>query len=312
MPGLDAPPGRASCWRPVHPDLPPIGTLIRAAHGAAAGIRALRAQGFESWQIAWSLKRDVIPPLAPVAEEVRAVLDGTVVSALGIYGNPLRDNALGEESRRALREAMHSARLFGTDVIGCFAGRVPGASVEDSLPRFREVWSELAREAADCGVRVAFENCLQGGTWQSGDWNLAHNPDAWERMFDAVPAPCLGLEWEPAHQMCQLIEPLPQLAVWAPRIFHVHGKDANIHRHVIEQHGVFGCERYAWHRMPGFGDTDWREILRALRAAGYAGSVDIEGYHDPVFKEDREIEGQVKALHYLKACRAEVNAGGGG
>lgn len=284
---------------------PRLGTVIRAASGAAASIRALLPHGFESWQLAFALKRDVIPPLEPLAEEVRAILGGTVVSAIGIYGNPLRDDALGAESRRALREAMHTARHFGTNVIGCFTGRVPCASVEDSLPRFREIWSELAREAADCGVRIAFENCLQGGTWQSGDWNMAHNPVAWERMFDAVPSACLGLEWEPAHQLCQLIEPLPQLALWAPRIFHVHGKDANIHRDIIAQHGVYGRERFAWHRMPGFGDTDWREILRTLRAAGYAGSVDIEGYHDPVFKDEREIEGQLLALHYLKQCRAE-------
>jgi len=288
---------------------PRLGTVVRAAHGAAATIAALRGHGFESWQILWSLKRDIVPPLAPVAEEVRSVLDGTVVSALGIYGNPLRDDALGEESRRVLREALRTARAFGTDVVGCFTGRVPGTGLEASLPRFREVWSELAREAADCGVRVAFENCLQGGTWQSGDWNLAHNPDAWELLFDAVPADCLGLEWEPAHQLCQLIEPLPQLAHWAPRIFHVHGKDGEVRRDIIAQHGVLGRERFAWHRLPGFGGTDWREILRQLHAAGYAGSVDIEGYHDPVFKNDLEIEGQVRALHYLRDCRTACAGG---
>jgi len=287
------------------PDFPRIGTVIRAAERAASAIRELRPLGFESWQLLFSLKRDRVPPLAPLAEEVNVVREDTVISALGIYGNPLREDAVGEESRRSLREAMQTARRFGTDLIGCFAGRVPGASVDDSLPRFREVWSELAREAAGWGVRIAFENCLQGGTWQSGDWNLAHNPDVWERMFDAVPAACLGLEWEPAHQLCQLIEPLPQLARWAPRIFHVHGKDGNVHRDIIAKHGVCGRERFASHRLPGFGDTDWREILRILRLAGYRGSVDIEGFHDPVFKNDREIEGQVRALHYLKNCRAE-------
>jgi sugar phosphate isomerase/epimerase len=279
--------------------------MIRAAEGAVAAITALRSLGFESWQLSFALKRDRVPPLAPLAEEVQRVLEGTVISALGIYGNPLRGDAVGEESRRILREAMRTAALFGTDLIGCFAGRVPGTSVDASLPRFREVWSEFAREAGDCGVRIAFENCLQGGTWQSGDWNIAINPDAWERMFDAVPADCLGLEWEPAHQLCQLIDPLPQLKRWMPRIFHLHGKDAGVLRDVIAQHGVFGCERFAWHRLPGFGDSDWRDILRTLREAGYGGTIDIEGYHDPVFKDEREIEGQTKALHYLKACRTQ-------
>jgi sugar phosphate isomerase/epimerase len=287
---------------------PRIGTFIRAASGAAETIRQLLPHGFECWQIGFSLKRDVIPELAPLAAQVREVIagSGTIVSALGIYGNPLRDDAVGVETRRALREAMAAAQLFGTDVIGCFAGRVPGLSVEASLPRFREVWTELAKEAADSGVRIAFENCLQGGTWESGDWNMAHNPDAWERMFDAVANDCLGLEWEPAHQMCQLIEPLPQLAKWAPRIFHLHGKDANVHREVIERHGVFGQERFAWHRLPGFGDIDWTEILALLELSGFQGSVDIEGYHDPVYHGDREIEGQVAALRYLQECRRRV------
>ncbi len=285
---------------------PRLGTLIRAASGAPQAIRDLLPLGFESWELAFALKRDTVPPLAPLAAEVMEVLSGTGtgVSVLGVYGNPLRDDAVGEESRRAVREAMAGAHLFGTDVVACFAGRVPGWSVEASLPRFQEVWSELAREAADRGVRVAFENCLQGGTWETGDWNIAHNPDAWRRMFDAVPDACLGLEWEPAHQMIQLIDPLPQLREWAPRIFHVHGKDANIHREIIARHGIFGAERFAWFRLPGHGDMDWTEIMRALQEAGYTGTIDIEGNHDPVFKGDREIEGQVSSLHYLKECRS--------
>lgn len=289
---------------------PRIGTFIRAASGAAETIRQLLPQRFECWQLGFSLKRDSIPPLAPLAAQVQEVIagSGTIVSALGIYGNPLRDDAVGAESRRALREAMETARLFGTDVIGCFAGRVPGASVEASLPRFREVWTDLAKEAADNGVRIAFENCLQGGTWDYGDWNIAHNPDAWERMFDAVPAGCFGLEWEPAHQMCQLIDPLPQLAKWAPRIFHLHGKDANVHRDIIERHGVLGKERFAWHRLPGFGDIDWTEIVGLLEMSGFKGSIDIEGYHDRVYHGDREIEGQVRALHYLQECRRRVKS----
>lgn len=286
--------------------LPRLGTVIRASRGAADEIQRLAPHGFETWQIAWSLKRDTIPALAGVAEAIRPHLErsGTSVSALGIYGNPLRTDSVGEESLRALREAIVAAPAFGTSLIGCFAGRVPGASIPDSIPRFREVWSELAKEAADLGVRIAFENCLQGGTWESGDWNIAHNPDAWEIMFNAVPAPCLGLEWEPAHQMCQCIEPLAQLEKWAPRIFHIHGKDANVDRSLIARHGVYGRERFAWHRLPGFGDCDWVELLPLLQRHGFTGDIDIEGFHDPVYKDEREFEGQLLSLEYLRKCRA--------
>ncbi len=57
------------------------------------------------------------------------------------------------------------------------------------------------------------------------------------------------------------------------------------------------------HRFPGLGDTDWSEIFQKLAAGGYGGTVDIEGGHDPVFRGDREMEGQADALAYLQRCR---------
>ena len=35
----------------------------------------------------------------------------------------------------------------------------------------------------------------------------------------------------------------------------------------------------------------------------YKGSIDIEGWHDPVYRRELEMTGQVHALHYLKRCR---------
>ena len=86
-----------------------------------------------------------------------------------------------------------------------------GKPLTDSLPRFREVWGRLAKKAADLGVRIAFENCAMDGNWASGDWNIAHNPDAWELMFNELPNDNLGLEWEPCHQLVYLIDPIPQI-----------------------------------------------------------------------------------------------------
>ena len=120
-----------------------------------------------------------------------------------------------------------------------------------SLPRFKEVWGELARRAADKGVRLAFENCAMDGNWASGDWNIAHNPDAWELMFNALPDDNLGLEWEPCHQLVYLIDPMPQIRKWAPKFFHVHGKDATVRWDVIREHGVFGKVPFVQMRTPG-------------------------------------------------------------
>ena len=79
-----------------------------------------------------------------------------------------------------------------------------------------------------------------GGTWKRGSWNIAIGPDAWEMMFEAIPSACLGLEWEPCHQLLCLADPLCQLERWAPRVFHVHGKDAHINWDVIRERGLFG------------------------------------------------------------------------
>ena len=281
-----------------------IGTLLRQGASPAESLRAVLPFGFESFQVNfWRTLGGM--DLVREAAETREVLaqSGTIISSLAIFGNPLGDE---EEDRATLdgwRECIEHAREFGTDLVCGFTGRLRGRSVPESLPRFREVFGELALRAADCGVRLAFENCWTGGSWASGDYNLATNPEAWEMIFDALPFPHLGLEWEPGHLCRQLIDPLPTLKTWAPRIFHVHGKDAVVHRHVIRAQGVFGSERFAQERLPGFGESDWTAIMHELHRGGYRGCIDIEGWHDPVYRGDLELEGQRRALEHLQRCR---------
>ena len=138
-------------------------------------------------------------------------------------------------------------------------------------------------------------------------------------MFDAVPFDNMGLEWEPCQQMVSLIDPMPQLREWAPRIFHVHGKDATVHWDVVRKYGVHSSMHgdialpgqvqtvppFAYHRTPGYGDSNWTDIISELRKAEFQGSIDIEGWHDPVMRDALEMTGQVRALNYLKACRGD-------
>ena len=282
-----------------------IGTMVKAGQpDPAAYVRAILPLGFESiqpffWQ---TLGNKDIPRLA--AELKQAIGDADVtISALGMFGNPLEDGDLDRETLRGLEALIDNARLFGADVVACFTGRIRGRPLPESLPRFKAVWGELARRGADRGVRIAFENCAMGGNWAAGDWNIAHNPDAWEMMFDALPNENLGLEWEPCHQLVYLIDPIPQIRKWAERMFHVHGKDATVRWDVIREHGVFGKVPFVQMRTPGFGDSDWTRIISELRLGGFAGSIDIEGWHDPVYRDALEMTGQVRALTFLKECR---------
>ena len=282
-----------------------IGTMVRAHEADPAGyVRKILPHGFESLQpFFWqTLGGHDLPLLARQIREAIGDADVTI-TALGVFGNPLEDGDQDRETLAAWRTVIDHAHLFGASVVAGFTGRIRNKPIEASLPRFREVFGELARRAADRGLRIAFENCPMEGSWQSGDWNIAHNPDAWELMFNELPAENIGLEWEPCHQLCYLIDPMPQLRRWRSRIFHVHGKDATVHWDMVRQHGIHGRKKFAFHRTPGFGDSNWTDIISLLRVGGYEGPIDIEGWHDPVYRGELEMTGQVAALEYLKRCR---------
>lgn len=277
-----------------------LGTIVRAGDGAPY-IKQILPHGFESFQLMfWQQVGDI--NLEELAKETAEACDGqATISSLGMFGNPLQS----EEAARDFGRCIEAAHLFGCDIVAGFTGALDGQSVPACLPRFKEVWGELARRAEGAGVRVAWENCDMGGTWEAARWNIAHSPKAWEMMFDALPSPNLGLEWEPCHQMNSLVDPLPQLRKWLPsgKIFHLHGKDATVDWNVVRTQGTRGGVPYVFHRTPGFGDTNWTDVISILRQSGWHGAIDIEGWHDPVYKDDLEMTGQVYGLNYLKKCR---------
>lgn len=280
-----------------------IGTLVDG-NQAVGLLPQLLPHGFESFELTfWQTTGSA--DLPELAKAVLGILEGhdMVISALSVFGNPLTCAGKNADSLKSWERLIDNAALFGASMVTGFTGRIPGAPIDASIPRFREVFGELARRAADRGVRLAFENCDMGGTWADGEWNIAHNPTAWEKMFNALPMDNLGLEWEPCHQMVSLMDPIPQLRKWVPKIFHVHGKDATVAWDIIREYGIHGPKEFAWHRTPGFGDSNWTDIISILRQGGYEGTIDIEGYHDPVYRGEWEMTGQLRGLRYLKECR---------
>jgi sugar phosphate isomerase/epimerase len=280
-----------------------IGTLVPANKGARY-IQQILKHGFESFSITFWQKIGEID-LKKFVAEVKTILadSNAIISSVGIYGNPLENEPLDQETRKGWEILIDNAHLFGTDIVAGFAGRIRNKPINESIDRFKEIFTPLAQHALDKGIRLAFENCQMGGNWATGDWNIAQSPDAWELMFQAVPEKNLGLQWEPCHQMVALIDPLPQLRKWISRIFHVHGKCCTIHWDVVRTHGIYGPKQFAFHRTPGFGDLDWTNVISELRWGKFKGSIDIEGWHDPVYRDELEMTGQVHALNYLKRCR---------
>ena len=284
-----------------------IGTLVQGSAGAGY-IRQIVPHGFESFQLTFWQRipeglnlKTLAGEVAGALDEAAVTLSGSkpVISSLAVFGNPLQDKVCAE----SWKQCIDACALFECDLVAGFAGALAGEPVPDAMKQYKKVFGPLAKRAADKGVRLAFENCDMGGTWHSATTNIAHAPKAWEMMFDILPADNVGLEWEPCHQMVSLIDPLPQLRQWADKVFHLHGKDATVNWDVLRTRGLRGGETVVHHRTPGFGDTNWTDVISMLRMAGFKGWIDIEGWHDPVYRGELEMTGQVHGLKYLQQCR---------
>ena len=218
------------------------------------------------------------------------------ISAIGaLYQNPL-DPPQTEYARGVFRRAIEVAGHLGVKTVAGFAGAVIETAVDDRgghvvykpfenfLPRVLEFWEPLGRFAADHGVRIAFEHCPQGAYHLPVmNYNMLGQPAMWERLFNATQCENLGIEWDASHLICQFIDPVANIHKFGRRIFHVHAKDAWINRPLLETYGI--CHPgVAEHRFPGLGQSNWAEIIHALLRAGYDSDLNVEGRHDPVFR----------------------------
>ena len=282
------------------------GTVVHGNADTPKIIEQLLPHGFECFALTFGhMKFDLSLDLKKLGNEIQEVLagSGATVSAIGVYGNPVLNTPAGKEVRQGWRKMVDNAHHFGTDVVAGFSGAADGEDIPTSVKAVAKVFKPLAKRAADKGVKIAFENCPMGGNWRRVRANTAICPKAWELLFEAIPGDNVGIEWEPCHQMLQFVDVLAQARQWADRIFHIQGKDATIAWDVLRTHGRDGGEPWCWHRTPGFGDLNWSDLFTVLRQQKWTGSVAIEGWHDPVYRSDLELAGQIRGVNYLKEAR---------
>jgi sugar phosphate isomerase/epimerase len=215
---------------------------------------------------------------------------GVGISGLGYYPNPLSsDRAEAELATSHLHRLIDAAAVLHIGLVNSFVGRDPALSVEANWPRFVDTWTPIISHAEHEGVRIGIENCPMLFTkdeWPGGK-NLATTPPIWRKMFEAIPSPCFGLNFDPSHFVWQQIDYLAPLTEFRDRIFHVHAKDARIDKKALEEHGVLSYPKL-WHtpKLPGLGDVRWGAFLGTLAEAGYDGHVAVE-------VEDRAFEGSL-------------------
>jgi len=189
-----------------------------------------------------------------------------------------------------LKRVISTAKMLNLTVVSTFVGRDWTRSVEENWPRFLSVWKDLIAYADDQGVRIAIENCpmiFTADEWPGGK-NLASSPAIWRRMFEEIPSPNFGLNYDPSHQVWQQMDHIAPLREFSSRIFRVHLKDVAVDRQKLNQVGILAYPlEFHSPKLPGRGDIDWAKFLRLLKDSGYDGPVCVE-------VEDREFEGDLE------------------
>ncbi len=228
------------------------------------------------------------------AERVRRLNaeTGVSISGLGYYPNPLAPDE--DESRRAvehLRAVIRAAARLGVPQVNTFIGRDGKKSVDENWSRFLNVWRPLVGFAEEQRVHIGIENCpmlFTADEWPGGK-NLATSPAIWRRMFQDIPSPNFGLNFDPSHLVWQHMDYVRPLREFRDRLFHVHAKDARVDRHRLDDAGILAVPlEYHTPKLPGLGDVDWGAFFSALNEAGYRGPVCVE-------VEDRAYEGSLES-----------------
>jgi sugar phosphate isomerase/epimerase len=233
-----------------------------------------------------------IGPTVPLEEAtMEAIAErGLFVSDLIYCRNLLSgDRQAAARHRKEVRRRLDFAARFDIPIVTISAGITGQGDTEayDSyeairpyperrLEPFLATYGPLVEEAEKRGVRLAIENCPIMGNW-------AISPYLWEKLFDRLGSPALGLAYDPCHLAWQLIDPYAPIAAFGERIFHVHAKDVSVDRDRLAWRGILTDFSWWESRIPGWGQLDWVGLIAQLRRVGYGGVLSIE-HEDPRFR----------------------------
>lgn len=227
------------------------------------------------------------------AEDIRAYCakKNVDISALAYYPNTL-DPDLEKRATyiEHLYKVIDAAKLLDVNLVTTFIGRVPDKTVSENLEIAREVWTPILSYAEDKGVRIAIENCPMLFTedeWPGGQ-NIMTTPANWRRVFEVLPSPNLGINYDPSHFVWQQIDYIRPLYEFKDKIFHVHYKDIKLLTDKLADVGVMATPlEYMKPKLPGLGDVDWGAYVSALTDIGYDGYTCIE-IEDKAFEGSQE------------------------
>ncbi|MDI6774222.1 MAG: sugar phosphate isomerase/epimerase family protein [Verrucomicrobiota bacterium] len=191
-----------------------------------------------------------------------------------------KNNAPDESARRASVEAVAAcfepARIVGARVVIVHptSGDFDYTAETFDAHRARAIRSltELARRAAEAGLRLAVENLPARGKPRPGT-TAGEALEMIRGLGDHV-----GLCLDGGHSNCNGLNPADEAHVAGPKLFAVH----------IQDNDGKGKDN---HLMPGRGTTDWAGFMRSLDRIGFSGG--------RVFEVPQVAEGAARTLAIL-------------
>ena len=124
----------------------------------------------------------------------------------------------------------------------------------------------------------------------------------------------VGINYDPSHLIRMGVDPLRFLRDFAPRVYHMHGKDTaflteNLYEYGHEVPSIFekpiAFGGFSWrYTIPGHGQMRWTEAFQILKNDGYTGAVSTE-LEDADFNlgdGDSEKLGLELSTQFLRGC----------
>jgi sugar phosphate isomerase/epimerase len=190
-----------------------------------------------------------------------------------------RDPGVRKRTAEYLGDLSNCCRDLGGDlmVFGSPAQRrVPsGYTCEQAADFALETFRRAAPVISECGVRL----CLEPLAPPEADFLTTCA--ATVELLDRLDHPNFVLQMD-VKAMSSEADPVPDLVRrYASRVGHLHANDAN-------------------RRGPGFGDTDFRQIFRALQDSDYSGWVSVEVFD---YTPDPETIAR-ESIRYMRECES--------
>ncbi|MCI9309999.1 MAG: sugar phosphate isomerase/epimerase [Lawsonibacter sp.] len=216
---------------------------------------------------------------------------GMHISSLAYYPNTMDPDAAKRTAAiDHLKALIRASARLGVNMVSTFIGRDQAKSEEENLRLFQEIWPPIIKLAEEQGVKVAIENCpmLFGEDQWPGGQNLMRSPALYRKLFDIIPSPNFGLNFDPSHYVWQQMDYVKTIYDFKDRIFHVHFKDIKLYPEKLAECGVMAYPLdYMSPKLPGLGDVDWAAFISALNDIRYSGDAVIE-VEDKAFEDSRE------------------------